>query len=78
VRVPWYKTGGEIMSEWRAKYPGKTIDFDPGGIFTNLFLKYPGWRAREGAGQPALGIPGMDACPPACPGQVSEGYGPIR
>ena len=78
VRVPWYKTGGEIMGEWRAKHPGKTMDFNPGGVFTNLFLKYPGWRAREGAGQPALGIPGMDACPPACPGQVSEGYGPIR
>jgi len=21
-------------------------------------LKYPGWRAREGFGQPALGVPG--------------------
>jgi len=78
VRVPWYKSGREIMDEWRAKYPGRRIDYDPGGVFTNLFFKYPGWRAREGHGQQALGIPGMDACPPACPGQVTQGYGPIR
>jgi len=78
VRVPWYKSGREIMDEWRAKYPGRSIDYDPGGVFNNLFFKYPGWRAREGLGQPALGIPGMDACPPACPGQVTQGYGPIR
>jgi hypothetical protein len=77
-RVPWYKTGKEIMAEWRAKHPGQSLDFDPGGVFRNLFLKYPGWRAREGHGQPALGIPGMDPCPPACPGQVTQGYTPPR
>ena len=74
VRVPWYKTGRELRDEWQAKYPGRKLDYDPGGVFRNLFVKYPGWRAREGAGQPALGIPGMDPCPPACPGQVSVGY----
>jgi len=77
-RVPWYMTGSEIMGEWRAKYPGQTLDYDPGGVFNNLFLKYPGWRAREGHMQPALGIPGMDPCPPACPGQVSQGYTPKK
>jgi hypothetical protein len=77
-RVPWYKTGKEIMAEWRAQHPGQSLDFDPGGVFRNLFLKYPGWRAREGHGQPALGIPGMDPCPPACPGQVTQGYTPPR
>ncbi len=74
-RVEWYKTGREIYAEWEAKNPGKKLTYDPGGVFQNLFLKYPGWRAREGYGQPALGIPGMDPCPPACPGQVSKGYG---
>lgn len=74
MRVPWYKTGREIMDEWRAKHPGQSLDYDPGGVFKNLFVKYPGWRAREGAGQPALGIPGMDPCPPACVGQVTQGY----
>jgi hypothetical protein len=74
VRVPWYKTGKEIMDEWRAAHPDQSIDFDPGGLFQNLFLKYPGWRAREGWQQPALGIPGMDPCPPACSGEVTRGY----
>ena len=74
VRVPWYKTGKELRDEWQAKHPGRRLDYDPGGVFRNLFVKYPGWRAREGAGQPALGIPGMDPCPPACSGQVSIGY----
>jgi YHS domain-containing protein len=78
VRVPWYKTGREIMDEWHAKNPGRTIAYDPGGVFKNLFVKYPGWRAREGFGQPALGIPGIDPCPPACSGQVSQGYTPAR
>ena len=75
-RVPWYKTGKEIYAEWDAKYPGQKLTYDPGGVFQNLFVKYPDWRAREGYGQPALGIPGMDPCPPACPGQVSQGYSP--
>lgn len=55
-RVPWYKTGPEIMSEWRERNPGRTLTYDPGGVVRNL-LKYPGWRAAEGYGQPALGLP---------------------
>jgi hypothetical protein len=73
-RVPWYRTGKELRDEWEAKHPGRKLSYDPGGVFVNLFVKYPGWRAREGFGQPALGIPGMDPCPPACPGEVSQGY----
>ncbi len=73
-RVPWYKTGRELFTEWQAKNPGRKLEFDPGGLFENLFLKYPGWRAREGVGQPALGVPGIDPCPPACVGAVSQGY----
>ncbi|HVF63729.1 MAG TPA: YHS domain-containing (seleno)protein [Casimicrobiaceae bacterium] len=75
-RVPWYRTGRELYAEWHAKNPGKTLNYDPGGVFNNLFVKYPGWRAREGHQQPALGIPGIDPCPPACSGQVSVGYTP--
>jgi YHS domain-containing protein len=74
--VPWYKNAREAQAGWRAKNPDSKVSYDPGGSMRNLFLKYPGWRAREGFGQPALGIPGVDACPPACPGSVSEGYKP--
>lgn len=42
LRVPWYRT----------------IDYDVGGIMDNLVFKYPGWRAREGRSQQALGVPG--------------------
>lgn len=56
-RVPWYKTGRELMAEWQAKHPGRTLDYDPGGLFENLVLKPNGWRARDGQGQPAVGIP---------------------
>ena len=73
-KVPWYKNGREIHAEWQARHPGRTVRYDPGGVFTNLFLKYPGWRAREGFGQPALGIPGIEPCPPACAGATSTGY----
>lgn len=73
-RVPWYKTGREIHAEWQAKYPSRKIDYDPGGMVRNLILKSPGWRAREGHMQPALGVPGMDPCPPACVGAVTQGY----
>ena len=31
---------------------------DTGGGLRNIVLKYPGWRAREGFSQPALGVPG--------------------
>lgn len=74
--VPWYKNSREAHAEWRAKNPESKVSYDPGGAMRNLFLKYPGWRAREGFGQPALGVPGVDPCPPACPGSVSEGYKP--
>ena len=57
-KVPWYRTGRSLMEEWQAKHPGKKLEYDPGGMITNLFLKRPGWRAREGFGQPRLGVPG--------------------
>ena len=57
-RVPWYQTGRELMARWREKHPGRELNYDPGGMIRNLFFKRPGWRAREGFGQPALGIPG--------------------
>ncbi len=73
-RVPWYRTSRSLTEEWNAKYPGTPVTFDPGGFLNNVVLKYPGWRAREGYGQPALGAVGVDACPPACPGSASQGY----
>jgi YHS domain-containing protein len=57
-KVPWYRTGRELMVRWREKHPGKSIDYDTGGFVNNMILKYPGWRAREGFSQPALGVPG--------------------
>ena len=57
-KVPWYRTGPSLMAQWRQKHPGRTLEYDPGGIMSNLVTKYPGWRAREGYGQPALGVPG--------------------
>lgn len=57
-KVPWYRTGASLMSEWREKHPGRTLEYDTGGALNNLVFKYPGWRAREGHGQPALGAPG--------------------
>lgn len=56
-KVPHYRTGAELMAEWRRRNPGRTLDYDPGGMVANLFLKPPGWRAAEGFGQPALGYP---------------------
>jgi len=73
-KVPWYKNGKQVHDEWQAAHPGVKIDYDPGGVFNNLFVKYPGWRAREGHGQPALGLVGVDPCPPACVGIESKGY----
>ena len=72
-RVPHYRTGPELNARWEAQNPGKKFTYNPGGTILNLFLKYPGWRAREGYGQPALGIPGIDPCPPACPGEFTHG-----
>jgi len=64
-KVPWYRTTPELMARWRAAhpgevihYPGRTEPYDTGGFFNNMVLKYPGWRAREGFSQPALGVPG--------------------
>jgi YHS domain-containing protein len=57
-KVPWYKDGRELMAEWKARHPGRTLEYDPGGFMNNMVLKYPGWRAREGFGQPRLGVPG--------------------
>ena len=57
-KVPHYKTGAQIKAEWLAKNPGKTWpSYDVGGMFSNLFIKPPGWRAAEGHSQPALGYP---------------------
>ena len=57
-KVPHYKTGMQIRTEWDAKNPGKTWPaYDVGGMFSNLFAKPPGWRAAEGFSQPALGYP---------------------
>ena len=57
-KVPHYKTGLQIRSEWEAKNPGKKWPaYDVGSMFSNLFTKPPGWRAAEGHSQPALGYP---------------------
>ena len=57
-KVPHYKTGAQIRNEWDAKHPGQTWPaYDTGGMFNNLFIKPPGWRAAEGFSQPALGYP---------------------
>ena len=58
-RVPWYKTGPALRKEWREKHPGRPeIVYDTGGGLDNMVFKYPGWRAREGHDQQALGVPG--------------------
>ncbi len=58
ARVPWYRTGRSLRDEWLAKHPGQQITYDTGGLLDNLVFKYPGWRAREGYSQAALGVPG--------------------
>jgi YHS domain-containing protein len=57
-KVPWYRSGPSLMEEWRRKHPGKTLAFDTGGTLNNVLFKRAGWRAREGYGQPRLGVPG--------------------
>ena len=57
-RVPWYKRSPELMKEWEAKHPGQKLVYDTGSALDNMVFKYPGWRAREGHSQPALGVPG--------------------
>lgn len=75
-KVPWYKDTATIHAEFKQKHPDKTWpDYNPGGMIKNLFLEKPGWRAREGFGQPVVGLVGVDPCPPACPGTVSKAYG---
>jgi YHS domain-containing protein len=56
-KVPWYRDSKTLHNEFQRQNPGKTLSYNPGGMFTNLFLKGPGWRAAEGFGQPALGWP---------------------
>ena len=56
--MPWYKRSPELMKEWEAKHPGQKLEYDTGGVANNIVFKYPGWRAREGFSQPALGVPG--------------------
>ena len=56
-RVPWYRDGKSLHAEYERQNPGKKLTYDPGGMFTNFFLKRPGWRAAEGFGQPVLGYP---------------------
>lgn len=75
-KVPWYRTHKSLDDEWNTKHPDMPIPYDPGGLTRNLLIKYPGWRAREGFGQPALGLVGTDPCPPACPGTEPAPYRP--
>lgn len=57
-RVPWYKDRWTIHKEWQDKNPGRPpLNYDPGGWFTNLIFKYPGWRALEGFSQPKISLP---------------------
>lgn len=70
-RVERYNTGAGLREQWSRKFPDKPLVYDTGGRWRNLVTKYPGWRAREGYGQPALGLPGEDGAPP---GTESKGY----
>jgi YHS domain-containing protein len=76
-KVPWYKNTADIHREFAAKYPGVPLpQFNVGSMFQNLFVKSPGWRAREGfGGQPVVGFVGEDPCPVACIGQPSKAFG---
>lgn len=57
-KVTHYLSGREIQAQWQQKNPGQAWpSYDPGGMFSNLVTKQPGWRAAEGFGQPALGYP---------------------
>ena len=57
-RVPWYKSRWAIREDWDKANPGKAPpDYDPGGWFTNLLFKYPGWRVLEGHSQPRIDLP---------------------
>lgn len=57
-KVPHYQTGAQIRAEYERRHPGQPWPkYDVGSMFTNLFVKPPGWRAAEGHSQPALGYP---------------------
>jgi YHS domain-containing protein len=57
-KVEHYKTGAQIVQEYRARHPGREWPrYDVGSMAANLFTKPPGWRAAEGHSQPALGYP---------------------
>jgi hypothetical protein len=56
-KVPWYRNGAQLHAEYERQNPGKKLTYNPGGMFTNLFMKQPGWRAAEGFGQEVLGYP---------------------
>ena len=57
-RVPWYKSRWAIHEDWQKANPGKPYpSYDPGGWFTNLLFKYPGWRVLEGYSQPRIELP---------------------
>ena len=77
AKVAWYKTGADIRREFESKHPGQPVPkFDVGSMWQNLFVKSPGWRAREGhGGQPVVGFVGEDACPVACVGEPSKAFG---
>lgn len=76
VRVPWYKNRDDVRRDFAEKYPGRSLpNYATGNMFTNLFTKQPGWRAREGFGpQPVVGFVGEDPCPPACPRTESQAF----
>ena len=57
-KVPHYKTGAQIVLDWKKKDPNMQWPvYDTGGMMNNLFFKQPGWRAAEGFSQPARGYP---------------------
>jgi len=75
-KVSWYKDSATIRREYKERFPDNPRPkYDPGGLMKNLFWKSPGWRAREGFGQPVVGFVGEDPCPVACPGTVSKAFG---
>jgi YHS domain-containing protein len=76
-KVPWYKNTADVRRDFETKYPGKAMpQFDVGSMWQNLFIKSPGWRARQGfGGQPVVGFVGEDPCPVACIGQPSRSFG---
>ena len=57
-KVPHYQSGAQIVDAWKKKDPNTEWPrYDTGGMWKNLFMKPPGWRAAEGFSQEALGYP---------------------